>query len=111
MVCESAKKCGTASFSQELPPLLPGQTAVQTFAANVPASADTVDKKPMSEFQSPNKLQQTPAWTPPSMMDVTVRSLPQYDPMFTAETAAPQTNMVTLPVYHEQPFETQAAVY
>jgi len=111
MVCESAKKCGSASFSQELPPLLPGQTAVQTFAANVPLSAYTVDKKPMSEFQNPNKIQQTPAWTAPSMMDVTVRSVPQNDPMFIAETAAPQTNMVTLPVYHEQPFETQAAVY
>lgn len=46
MVCESPEKCKSSSFSAELPPLKPGQLAVQSFTAPSAAAHMVVEQDP-----------------------------------------------------------------
>lgn len=45
MICESPKKCQSSSFSAELPPLKPGQIAVQSFKAPSRAARSSIEEQ------------------------------------------------------------------
>merc|ERR1712070_764629 len=72
MLCESPKKCGRYNFTKQLPPLSPGESAVQTFAAFVPEKRRHT-KKQMSTGSIDQQDMDLPVAT---RMSVRVVSLP-----------------------------------
>jgi hypothetical protein len=94
MVCETPKKCNGATYSQRLPPLLPGESGVETFAAPIGGISNDRTKAATVSSGSGEMLQAVEVPSTPSM-DVQVRSL-------APELAEPQTSMVSLPVVQDE---------
>lgn len=94
MLCESPKKCGRYNFTKQLPPLSPGESAVQTFAAFVPEKRRHT-KKQMSTDPIDQQDMDLPVAT---RMSVRVISLPFAE---SSDDEEPKASFLQIPVRHE----------